>query len=209
MKFPFGFAGLFILGLWLSSPSIGADLDSCKNSGDNYIQIDKCTDFINEAQHIDDLSGLPLSTLFDLQAAYEVRGSAHIGLGLDNKGRVKSRSHLRSAWSDFTSALSMAEEFRRRDDIQLARENKSYMLVRRAQVSEWLVDFGAALRDYNEALLLTPNSVRALSGRGYAYIRIDRPDRAKKDFQRVLRLDPTDLPSVHGLKEAESKLRKK
>lgn len=58
--------------------------------------------------------------------------------------------------------------------------------------------YDRAIADFDRALALDPNNVRALTGRGEARGRKGEHDRAIADFDRALTLDPAFLPALHG-----------
>lgn len=58
-----------------------------------------------------------------------------------------------------------------------------------------------ALADYNNALAITPNAVTIIRNRALLYIDMDSTIRAYDDFERIMRLDGSDLDAkyFHGM----------
>src|SRR5205823_10895859 len=53
-------------------------------------------------------------------------------------------------------------------------------------------DFSGAIDDYTQALAIRPGWTRVLSHRGRAYLFANAPALARRDFDAVIRLAPTD-----------------
>jgi len=57
-------------------------------------------------------------------------------------------------------------------------------------------DFSEAIRDFDQALRLTPNDADAYHGRGWSYAQKGNYQRAFQDYSEALRIKPADLRAV-------------
>jgi len=63
-------------------------------------------------------------------------------------------------------------------------------------------DFDKALMEYDQAILLNPNSAEAFNNRGYVYYIKGENDRAIADFEAALKLDPDYTSAKNNLERA-------
>jgi tetratricopeptide (TPR) repeat protein len=121
---------------------------------------------------------------------------------------------------DVYYALSLVRNFEEMGDYErvleeatrglgLAQDNaqKVGFLVARAGALDELGSYDEALRDYDEALELDPQSVIAMTNRAATFLKIEEFEAAAQDLQAVLLLDPDEgvarlnLGNLHNLRE--------
>src|SRR5262249_20654997 len=69
----------------------------------------------------------------------------------------------------------------------------------RALVQAGLGDFAAAVGEYTQALAVRPGDAALHAARGWAYLVLDVPGRARDDFAEAARLDPANGHARNGL----------
>lgn len=64
-----------------------------------------------------------------------------------------------------------------------------------AEVMQKLNQWDSSIKSLNEAIELDGENGRLYNLRGYAFLNMDEPEKAKEDFDRAIKLD--DLPGAH------------
>lgn len=64
-----------------------------------------------------------------------------------------------------------------------------------AEVMQKLNQWDSSIKSLNDAIELDADDGRLYNLRGYAFLNMDEPDKAKEDFDRAIKLD--DLPGAH------------
>lgn len=76
-----------------------------------------------------------------------------------------------------------------------ANYNNSLLISNLATIQRIEGKNSEALNNYSLALEMTPNAVTLLNNRGSLYLDMDSIDSAKRDFEKVMRLDENDITS--------------
>ena len=80
---------------------------------------------------------------------------------------------------------------------------------KRATLHYLMGDMQASLDDIDKTLALEPRHFGALAGLGLVNIGLERDEAARDAFQRVLQIDPMNLPARANLKEIQQEIDKK
>jgi tetratricopeptide (TPR) repeat protein len=104
---------------------------------------------------------------------------------------------------DYTTALSDFDDLTRRAPDFAEGWNK------RATVLYLMGDLQASLNDIQRVLELEPRHFGALAGLGLVNLGLDQDEAARDAFQRVLKIDPMNLPAKLNLKAVEEQIRNK
>ncbi|MBL4757542.1 MAG: tetratricopeptide repeat protein [Rhizobiales bacterium] len=118
-------------------------------------------------------------TIIDLEPKSS-RAYAYLG-----EARYKQKK-----WDQAETAYSRA--------LELARNNgqKFYVYLRRAGVRYANRKFDDALKDLDSAVALKPDSVDALTKRGFVLLKLARYDQAIRDYEIIVKKNPRDLPAI-------------
>jgi tetratricopeptide (TPR) repeat protein len=104
---------------------------------------------------------------------------------------------------DYTTALSDFDDLTRRAPDFAEGWNK------RATVLYLMGDLQASLNDIQRVLELEPRHFGALAGLGLVNLGLDQDEAARDAFQRVLKIDPMNLPAKLNLKAVEEQIKNK
>ena len=113
---------------------------------------------------------------------YNDRGNAYFA-----KGELDYNiADYDQALADYDRAIMLDPKY------AIAYNNRCWTRVVRGQ------DLKQALVDCNEALRIRPSDARALDNRGFAYLKLGRPDDAIENFNAALAINPKLATSLYG-----------
>lgn len=161
---------------------------------------------IRRAKQEREIHGLPEWRLLQLAMNEHMEGVPYRAQILVAYASMKRPEEFR--YQSFLTHLEKSSGFQALTSEQKALTPEAFLTLKRGKVETFFAarNFGDALRECQEIVLLEPNSVQDLERLGSLYFAIDQNDKTIETFERALKLDPKNTSIRKFMKEKGLKL---
>jgi tetratricopeptide (TPR) repeat protein len=112
-----------------------------------------------------------------------------------------SRAVEKYTWENYRGAIKDLN-----NSIILEPTAKAYTLRGLAKMKRTVSDVYSAIKDFDEAIILNGSSIKALTNRGVARLKIGDYEGAESDFSKVIELEPNNVRGYKGRAKARKTL---